>query len=584
MSYLTQWKAWQEDSVFDEQTRKTASSLTEEEAKDAFSGQLTFGTGGMRGVIGVGTNRMNVYTVGRATQGLADFIRSQTQEGSVVIAYDSRRMSKEFALDSACILAANGIHAYLFDSLRPTPELSFAVRSLHATAGIVITASHNPPEYNGYKVYWSDGGQIVPPYDALIIGCIDKVTSFADVKRICKDEAEKSGLLTVIGEKMDQKYLAAIKRNLLSPDVCREMGKKLKIVYTPLHGTGNVPVRRILREMGFENVYVVAEQETPDGDFPTVKSPNPEDARAFDMALALARKKDADLVLATDPDADRLGIYAKDGRGEYVSFTGNMSGLLIAQYVLSRRKQLGQLPEPSENGALVTTIVSSAMAYPVARAYGLSVIETLTGFKYIGEQIKRFEEALAANGGVADRRKGAYVYEFGFEESYGCLVGTHARDKDAVMAVAALCEAAAYYAKLGKTLPDVMQEMYERYGYYAEGLESLKLEGVSGKARIDEMMRRLRENPPATVGKWRVEAVRDYLSGVRRDALGNSSPVNLPRSNVLYFELSDEGWCCVRPSGTEPKIKFYFGVKRESEVGAKQALATLKQQFLALFG
>lgn len=584
MSYLTQWKAWQEDSVFDEQTRKAASSLIEEEAKDAFSGQLTFGTGGMRGVIGVGTNRMNVYTVGRATQGLADFIRSQTQEGSVVIAYDSRRMSKEFALDSACILAANGIHAYLFDSLRPTPELSFAVRSLHATAGIVITASHNPPEYNGYKVYWSDGGQIVPPYDALIIGCIDKVTSFADVKRICKDEAEKSGLLTVIGEETDQKYLAAIKRNLLSPDVCREMGKKLKIVYTPLHGTGNVPVRRILREMGFENVYVVAEQETPDGDFPTVKSPNPEDARAFDMALALARKKDADLVLATDPDADRLGIYAKDGRGEYVSFTGNMSGLLIAQYVLSRRKQLGQLPEPSENGALVTTIVSSAMAYPVARAYGLSVIETLTGFKYIGEQIKCFEEALAANGGVADRRKGAYVYEFGFEESYGCLVGTHARDKDAVMAVAALCEAAAYYAKLGKTLPDVMQEMYERYGYYAEGLESLKLEGVSGKARIDEMMRRLRENPPATVGKWRVEAVRDYLSGIERDALGNSSPVNLPRSNVLYFELSDEGWCCVRPSGTEPKIKFYFGVKRESEVGAKQALATLKQQFLALFG
>lgn len=584
MSYLTQWKAWQEDSVFDEQTRKAASSLTEEEAKDAFSGQLTFGTGGMRGVIGVGTNRMNVYTVGRATQGLADFIRSQTQEGSVVIAYDSRRMSKEFALDSACILAANGIHAYLFDSLRPTPELSFAVRSLHATAGIVITASHNPPEYNGYKVYWSDGGQIVPPYDALIIGCIDKVTSFADVKRICKDEAEKSGLLTVIGEETDQKYLAAIKRNLLSPDVCREMGKKLKIVYTPLHGTGNVPVRRILREMGFENVYVVAEQETPDGDFPTVKSPNPEDARAFDMALALARKKDADLVLATDPDADRLGIYAKDGRGEYVSFTGNMSGLLIAQYVLSRRKQLGQLPEPSENGALVTTIVSSAMAYPVAREYGLSVIETLTGFKYIGEQIKRFEETLAANGGVADRRKGAYVYEFGFEESYGCLVGTHARDKDAVMAVAALCEAAAYYAKLGKTLPDVMQEMYERYGYYAEGLESLKLEGVSGKARIDEMMRRLRENPPATVGEWRVEAVRDYLSGVRRDALGNSSPVNLPRSNVLYFELSDEGWCCVRPSGTEPKIKFYFGVKRESEVAAKQALAALKQQFLAFFG
>lgn len=582
--YRTLWKSWREDLVFDEGTRAAAAALSDEEAREAFAGDLTFGTGGLRGVIGVGTNRMNVYTVGRATQGLADFIRSQTDAGSVVIAYDSRHMSAEFALDSACILAANGIHAYLFDGLRPTPELSFAVRHLGATAGIVITASHNPPKYNGYKVYWSDGGQIVPPYDRLIIEQIGRVQSYAQIRRMSRAQAEKSGLLTVIGEEVDASYLAAVKSNVIHADVCREMGKTLKIVYTPLHGTGNLPVRRVLQELGFEQVWVVPEQELPDGDFSTVQSPNPEDKRAFALALALAKEKGADLVLATDPDADRLGVYAKDSvTGEYMPFTGNMSGLLIAEYLLSQREALSLLPEDRADGALVTTIVSSNMAHAVANAYGLSVIETLTGFKYIGEQIRRFEEALAANGGVPDRTKGAYVYEFGFEESYGCLVGTHARDKDAVMAVTSLCEAAAFYAGQGKTLWDVMQEMYAKYGCYCEGLESLTLEGVQGREKIDRMMRTLRTRPPAEVGGNPVLAVRDYLAGERRERSGAVSPTGLPKSNVLYFEFENDGWCCVRPSGTEPKIKFYFGVRTSRCADAARALEDMKKAFFALF-
>ena len=581
--YRTLWKAWREDLVFDEGTRAAAAALSDEEAREAFAGELTFGTGGLRGVIGVGTNRMNVYTVGRATQGLADFIRSRTDAGSVVIAYDSRHMSAEFALDSACILAANGIHAYLFDGLRPTPELSFAVRHLGATAGIVITASHNPPKYNGYKVYWSDGGQIVPPYDRLIIEQIGRVQNYAQIRRMPRAQAEESGLLTVIGEEVDASYLAAVKANVIHADVCREMGKKLKIVYTPLHGTGNLPVRRVLAELGFEQVWVVPEQELPDGDFSTVQSPNPEDKRAFALALALAKEKDADLVLATDPDADRLGVYAKDGAtGEYMPFTGNMSGLLIAEYLLSQREALGLLPADRANGALVTTIVSSNMAHAVANAYGLSVIETLTGFKYIGEQIRHFEEALAANGGVPDKTKGAYVYAFGFEESYGCLIGTHARDKDAVMAVTSLCEAAAFYAKQGKTLWDVMQEMYAKYGCYCEGLESLTLEGAQGREKIDRMMRTLRNRPPAEVGGKPVLAVRDYLAGERRDASGAVSPTGLPKSNVLYFEFAGDGWCCVRPSGTEPKIKFYFGVRTSHCADAARALEGMKEAFFAL--
>ena len=579
--FFTEWKRWQEDPVFDERTRKAAAALSEAEAREAFAGELAFGTGGLRGVLGVGTARMNVYTVGKATQGLADYIHAARKEGSAVIAYDSRHMSPEFALDTACILAANGIRAYLFESLRPTPELSFAVRHLKATAGIVITASHNPPKYNGYKVYWGDGGQIVPPYDKEIIACVRNVAGYGAVRRISPEEAKARGLLVIIGEEIDRRYLDAVKDNLLERDLC---GKDaLTIVYTPLHGTGNVPVRRVLAETGFTNVFAVEAQTAPDGSFPTVASPNPEDKRAFSLALALAKEKDADLVLATDPDADRLGVYAKDkATGEYLPFTGNMSGLLLAEYILSRRAARGLLPERRRDGALVTTIVSSDMAKAVADAYGLTCIETLTGFKYIGEQIGRFEKATAQNGGVPDGEKGAYVYEFGFEESYGCLIGTHARDKDAVMAVAMLAEAAAFYARQGKTLWDVMQEMYQKYGFYAEGLESLTLEGADGKARIGEMMRCIREHPPAVVGASPVLAVRDYAAGVRRTADGAESPTRLPESDVLYFELGD-GWCCVRPSGTEPKIKFYFGAKGRNREEAQFGLDGIRRAFLALF-
>lgn len=582
--WLSEWSRWCSDPVFDGQTRAEAAAMSDAEKKDAFYRELSFGTGGLRGVIGAGTNRMNVYTVGKATQGLADFIRTQTADGSVVIAYDSRRMSREFALDSACILAANGVKAYLFDALRPTPELSFAVRYLRATAGIVITASHNPPAYNGYKVYWSDGGQIVPPYDGWIISAIGAVADYSAIRRVSPEEAAARGLLTVIGKEVDDAYTQELKNLVLRPALVREMGKKLKIVYTPLHGTGNVPVRRVLKELGFEHVFVVPEQEKPDGNFPTVEYPNPEDKRAFALALALAEREHADLVLATDPDADRLGVYCRTKEGKYVSFTGNMSGLLIAEYELSSRREAGLLPERPSDGALVTTVVSSDMAHPVAEAYGLSVIETLTGFKYIGEQIKLFEAARAANGGKADGAKGAYIYEFGFEESYGCLVGTYARDKDAVMAVVALCEAAAYYASRGETLWDAMLAMYERYGYYAEDLASLTLQGADGAEKIARMMSSLREHPAERVGARRVLALRDYACGIRYDlAAKTQAPTGLPKSNVLYFELEGGAWCCVRPSGTEPKIKFYFGVKSASLADAHAQLDTLKRDFLQIF-
>ena len=581
--YLAEWRRWCTDPVFDGATRAQAAAMSDEEKKDAFYRSLSFGTGGLRGVLGAGTNRMNVYTVGRATQGLADFIRSQTGEGSVVIAYDSRRMSAEFALDSACILAANGVKAYLFEGLRPTPELSFAVRRLRATAGIVITASHNPPAYNGYKVYWSDGGQIVPPYDARIIAAIGAVRDYAAIRRISEREAAARGLLVRIGEEVDGRYVQAVKDLVLRPALVREMGKRLKIVYTPLHGTGNLPVRRVLAELGFEHVFVVPEQAEPDGNFPTVEYPNPEDKRAFALALALAEREQADLVLATDPDADRLGVYCRTKAGEYVSFTGNMSGLLIADYVLSARREQGLLPARAADGALVTTVVSSDMVYPVAAEYGLTVIETLTGFKYIGEQIKLFEEAARANGGRPDGAKGAYVFEFGFEESYGCLAGTYARDKDAVAAVTLLCEAAAYHASRGETLWDAMLAMYEKYGFYEEDLASLTLQGADGAHRIAQMMEDLRAHPPAQLAGMRVLALRDYAAGVRRDlALGQESATGLPASNVLYFELEEEAWCCVRPSGTEPKIKFYFGAKGKTMQSAKENVRRLRQALLGL--
>ncbi len=548
------YEYWCTSPIFDDATKAELKSLegNEDEIFDRFYRELEFGTGGLRGVIGAGTNRMNFYTVGKATQGLANFINKQGAAAKgVAIAFDSRRMSPEFADTAACVLAANGIKAYIFDSLRPTPELSFALRTLGCTAGIVVTASHNPPEYNGYKVYWEDGAQITAPKDAQIIGEVNAIKDYAEIKKMTTEEAKAAGLYEVIGKEIDDKYMEALKKLVLHPEAIKQMASSLKIVYTPLHGTGNVPVRRVLKELGFEQVTVVPEQELPDGNFPTVSYPNPEDKKAFALALDLAKKVDADLVLATDPDADRLGVYAKDTKtGEYKVFTGNMSGMLICEYEMSQKKALGILPE---NGALVTTIVSSNMAQAVAKEYGMKFIECLTGFKYIGEQIKFFEQT------------GSNEYVFGFEESYGCLVGTHARDKDAVVAVMALCEAAAYYKTQGITLWDQMLNIYNKYGYYKEDLFTMTFKGADGAKKMQDMMDAYRKNTPKQVGAYKVLRLRDYKNDVITDlATGETTPTGLPKSNVLYFELENDAWFCVRPSGTEPKIKFYAGIKGNS--------------------
>ena len=544
------YEYWCTSPIFDDATKAELKSLegNEDEIFDRFYRELEFGTGGLRGVIGAGTNRMNFYTVGKATQGLANFINKQGAAAKgVAIAFDSRRMSPEFADTAACVLAANGIKAYIFDSLRPTPELSFALRTLGCTAGIVVTASHNPPEYNGYKVYWEDGAQITAPKDAQIIGEVNAIKDYEEIKKMTTEAAKEAGLYEVIGKEIDDKYMEALKKLVLHPEAIKQMASSLKIVYTPLHGTGNVPVRRVLKELGFEQVTVVPEQELPDGNFPTVSYPNPEDKKAFALALDLAKKVDADLVLATDPDADRLGVYAKDTKtGEYKVFTGNMSGMLICEYEMSQKKALGILPA---NGALVTTIVSSNMAQAVAKEYGMKFIECLTGFKYIGEQIKFFEQT------------GSNEYVFGFEESYGCLVGTHARDKDAVVAVMALCEAAAYYKTQGITLWDQMLNIYNKYGYYKEDLFTMTFKGADGAKKMQDMMDAYRKNTPKQVGAYKVLRLRDYKNDVITDlATGETAPTGLPKSNVLYFELENDAWFCVRPSGTEPKIKFYYGV------------------------
>ena len=551
MDYKQMYEEWLANPYFDEKTKEELRSIEsdENEIKERFYTELEFGTAGLRGIIGAGTNRMNMYTVRKATQGLANYIIKQNaQEKGVAIAYDSRRMSPEFADEAALCLAANGIKAYVFESLRPTPELSFAVRHLHCIAGINITASHNPPEYNGYKVYWEDGAQITPPHDGGIMAEVKAVTDYNTVKTMTKEDAVKAGLYQVSGADIDDPYIEELKKQVIHWDSIKEVGKDLKIVYTPLHGTGNIPARRVLKELGFENVYVVPEQELPDGEFPTVSYPNPEAEEAFELALKLAKEKDADLVLATDPDADRLGVYVKDTKsGEYITLTGNMSGCLLADYELGQKKAVnGSLPE---DGALIKTIVTSNMADAIADYYGVKLIEVLTGFKFIGQQILGFE-----NSG-----KGTYL--FGFEESYGCLIGTHARDKDAIVATMALCEAAAYYKTQGKTLWDAMIDMYERYGYYKDSVTSITLKGIEGLEKIQTIMNTLRENTPTEVGGYKVLSARDYKLDVIRDmTTGETKPTGLPQSNVLYYDLSDNVWLCVRPSGTEPKIKFYFGV------------------------
>lgn len=570
MDYMKVYEQWCTDPYFDDATKKELLAIKDDKAEieDRFYRQLEFGTGGLRGVIGAGTNRMNIYTVRQATQGLANYIISQNgQDKGVAIAYDSRIMSKEFADEAALCLNANGIKAYVFPSLRPTPELSFSVRELHCISGIVITASHNPREYNGYKVYWEDGAQITPPHDKNILAEVAKVTEFSSVKTMDKDEAVAKGLYNVIGEDIDDKYMEQLKKQSIHPDIIKKMAKDIKIVYTPLHGTGNFPVRRVLKELGFEQVIVVPEQEKPDGNFPTVSYPNPESPAAWELALALAKKEDADIVLATDPDADRLGVYCKDTKtGEYVSFTGNMSGMLIAEYILRERKATGTMPA---NPALVETIVTTDMAKVIAADYGVKLIEVLTGFKYIGEQIRWFEE------------NNTYNYVFGLEESYGCLAGTYARDKDACVAVMMLCEVASYYKAQGKTLWDAMLDMYEKYGYFKEGLETLTLKGIDGAEQIQKIMTDMRNNPPKELGGYQVVAVRDYKEDTRKDLVtGEVTKTGLPESNVLYYELTDNAWCCVRPSGTEPKIKFYFGVKGTSVQDAEAKMEAVKADML----
>ena len=564
--YWVKYEKWLNDPCFDEATKKELEAIkgNNKEIEDRFYKDLEFGTAGLRGVIGAGTNRMNKYTVGKATQGLANFILKEgTQNKGVAIAYDSRHMSKEFSEETALCLNANGIKTYVFESLRPVPELSFTVRKLGCTAGVMITASHNPPEYNGYKVYWNDGAQIVPPKDKQIIDEVNAITDFSTIKTMDKKEAVEKGLYVQIGKEVDDDFVNTLKSLVLNPDVIKKEQDDVTIVYTPLHGAGNVPVQRVLKELGFTHVYVVPEQEKPDGDFPTVSYPNPEDKKAFKLALELAEKVNADVVLATDPDSDRLGVYSKDENGEYVPYTGNMSALLIAEYELSQKKEKGLLPK---NGAIITTIVSSNMTKDLAKEYGLTMFETLTGFKWIGEKIRQFEE-----------NNNNYVYEFGFEESYGCLISPHARDKDGISAVMALCEATAYYKSKGITLWEQMLNIYKKYGFYKEGQVSITLKGADGAEQIKAMMEKMRKNPPKKLGSYDVLEVRDYKEHTIVKADGTKGKTDLPTSNVLYYDLNDNSWCCVRPSGTEPKIKFYMGVKGKSMEEAEQKLEELTE-------
>ncbi len=571
MGYMDTFHFWLEDDYFDTATKEELLAIrnNETEVEDRFFKDLEFGTGGLRGVIGAGTNRMNFYTVRKATQGLANYIVKQNaQAKGCAIAYDSRRFSPEFALEAALCLAANGIKAYLFDALRPTPELSFAVRKLGCTAGIVITASHNPPEYNGYKVYWEDGAQITAPKDKEIITEVKAVTDYHTVKTMDKQDAVDKGLLTMIGAEIDDAYMVELKKQIIHPELIASVAEDITIVYTPLHGTGLMPVTRVLKELGFKKVYVVKEQADPDPEFTTLAYPNPEDPAAFTLAIKLAKEVNADIILATDPDADRLGVYALDrATGEYVSFTGNMSGMLIAWYLLSEKKATGTMPE---NPALVKTIVTTNMADVLTKDFGVNQVEVLTGFKYIGEQIKFFEQ------------DHSYNYVFGLEESYGCLAGTHARDKDAVVAVMCLCEVAAYCKSKDITLWDLMLQLYNTYGYYKEGLHTVTLKGVTGQAKIGEIMSSFRANPPKEFGKFKVTAVRDYDLNTITKADGTVTETGLPKSNVLYFDLENNCWCCMRPSGTEPKIKFYMGVKGTDLKDAEKELKELTDEVLKL--
>ena len=570
--YMKIYQEWLSNPYFDEATKEELRAIegNENEIKERFYMDLEFGTAGLRGIIGAGINRMNIYVVRRATQGLANYIIKQgAANKGVAIAYDSRHMSPEFAMEAAMTLAANGIKAYKFESLRPTPELSFAVRELGCVAGINITASHNPPEYNGYKVYWEDGAQFTPPHDKGVTEEVLAIEDLSTVKTTDEASATAAGLYQVIGQEIDDKYIAQVKAQVVNQKAIDEMQDQITIVYTPLHGTGNIPARRVMKEIGFTHVYVVPEQELPNGDFPTVSYPNPEAKEAFELGLKLAKEKDADLVLATDPDADRLGVYVKDTKsGEYIPLTGNMSGSLLCEYVLSQKQAAGKIPA---DGQVVKSIVSTNLIDAVAKSYGAELIEVLTGFKWIGKQILKNETT------------GHGTYLFGMEESYGCLIGTYARDKDAISATAALCEAAAYYKQKGMTLWDAMIAMYEKYGYYKDAVKAIGLSGIEGLAKIQSIMETLRNNTPTEVGGYKVTSARDYkLDTIKNMATGEVKPTGLPSSNVLYYDLEDGAWICVRPSGTEPKIKFYFGVKGTSLKDAEEKENALGAAVMAM--
>lgn len=568
--YQEKYEEWCNNPIFDEETKAELEKMKDNEAEkeDSFYKDLEFGTAGLRGVVGIGTNRMNKYTVGKASQGLAKYIvKMGGQERGVAIAYDSRHMSTEFSELAALILNANGIKTYIFESLRPTPELSFAVRKLGCISGIVVTASHNPPKYNGYKVYWEDGAQISEPIDGEIIAEVNS-TDFADIKKISKEEAIEKGLYNVIGPDFDDLYINELKKNTLNPEAIKEAADSLKIIYTPLHGTGGRLAKKLFNELGYKNVHIVKEQEEPNGDFPTVSYPNPEDPKAFEYALKLAKEVDADIVLANDPDADRIGLQVKDPKtGEYIVFNGNMIGLTIAEYLISQKREKGIMPE---NPALIKTIVSSNMTDRICEYYGVELFLALTGFKNIAARIRQFEKTNSNN------------CIMGFEESYGCLIGTHARDKDGIIAVMMLCEIAAYYKLQGLTLWDAIEQMYERYGYYREGQIPVTLEGADGAAKIQEMMKTMRNNPPETIGKYKVLKIMDCSAGTEKDILtGEEVKIDLPKSNVLRYSLENDCWCAVRPSGTEPKIKFYMGVRGDSLEGAEKDLADLTEAMRA---
>lgn len=566
MDYLEKYEFWLASEAFDDETKAELEAIKgdKKEIKERFYKDLEFGTGGLRGIIGAGTNRMNKYTVGKATQGLASYILKNNPEGAkmgVAIAYDSRNMSPEFAERAALVLNANGIKSYIFDELRPTPELSYAVRSLGCTAGIVVTASHNPPEYNGYKVYWADGAQVVAPKDRGIIEEVNAVADFADIKTIDKEEAVKAGLFNVIGSDIDDGFVNAVLEQAVRPEEVKR-AEDMVIVYTPLHGTGNKPVRRVLKEAGFKNVFVVPQQELPDKNFSTVGYPNPEDPKAFTLAIELAKEKNADIVVGTDPDADRIGVVIKDKDGGYSVMTGNMTGALLTEYVLGGRKEKGRLPK---NAAVIKTIVTTEMVRAIAENYDAQLIEVLTGFKYIGEKIKQFEE------------DNSRTFVFGFEESYGCLSGTYARDKDAVGAAMLVCEMAAYYKNRGMTLYDALNELYEKYGVYREGVKSVTLKGIDGAEQIQKIMAYLRANTPIEFAGHRTIWKKDYKTKEFVNiATGETEESTLPVSDVLYYNLEDGAWLCVRPSGTEPKIKFYMGVRGISVKEAERKVEAME--------